>query len=299
MAVVPIQYLIHPQGLPIRVMQWGTSGPPLLLIHGLGSHCEAWRGTAERLAALGLRCIAIDTPGHGLSYKGDGFDHTAAGHAALLEAVADALGEPTLDVACSSLGGLHGAAFAVRTPRRVRSLTLIGSVGLVAMTPERRKWTADYLHDMSRDAVRARLHRGVFAPTVFTEDYIEETWRMNNSAGAAASFGAISRYYAGSINDDVQLDGLARLGADLPVLLLWGRDDPTVTYDVGEQALARIPGATLIGIADTKHMPQIERPRLSARVIAQHLAKRLALSLERLEPPAADDPSYETREHRS
>lgn len=275
-----IQYLVHPLGLPIRVVQWGMTGPALLLIHGLGSRCEAWENTATRLAALGLRCIAIDTPGHGLSYKGAGFDYTAAGHAALLAALCDALGEAQLDVAASSLGGLHAAAFAATCPARVRTLTLVGSIGLQAMTPERCNWTASYLHDMSRAGVEARLKRGVFDPGLFTEAYFEETFRLNNSAGAAESFAAISRYYADGINEDVQLEALAAVSDRVPILLLWGKDDPTVGYDVAEHALARLPNATLVGIEGTRHMPQIERPAISAHFIARHLGRELPLPTE-------------------
>jgi pimeloyl-ACP methyl ester carboxylesterase len=299
MAVQSIQYLIHPLGLPIRVAQWGLHGPALLLIHGLGSRCEAWKSTASRLAALGLRCIAIDTPGHGLSYKGPDFDYSAAGHARLIDAVCDELGEEKIDLAASSLGGLHAAAFTARKPERLRTLTLIGSVGLSAMTPERRNWTATYLYDMSREGTRSRLQRGVFDPDLFSEAYFEETFRMNNSAGAASSFAAISRYYAGSINDDVQLDALAAVSARVPTLLLWGKDDPTVTYDVALQAIERLPGATLVGIEGTKHMPQIERPNISARHIARQVAKKSSLTLPSDLQGVKCDPVVEIIEYRS
>ena len=298
MARQSIQYLIHPLGLSIRAMQWGMSGPSVLLIHGLGSRCEAWEGTASRLAALGLRCIAIDTPGHGLSCKGADFDFSAAGHVRLIEAVCDELGEEKVDLVASSLGGLHAAAFAAKKPGRLRTLALIGSVGLAAMTPERRNWTATYLHDMSREGTRSRLQRGVFDPNLFSEAYFEETFRVNNSAGAASSFAAISRYYAGSINDDVQLDALAAVSAHVPTLLLWGKDDPTVTYDVALQAIGRLPGGTLIGIEGTKHMPQIERPGISARHISRHIAKKSSLALPSELQRVKGEPAVEVIEYR-
>lgn len=298
MVMQSIQYLIHPLGLSIRIKQWGFSGPAVLLIHGLGSRCEAWEGTASRLATLGLRCIAIDTPGHGLSYKGTDFDYSAAGHARLFDAVCDELGEEKIDLAASSLGGLHAAAFAARKPERLRTLTLIGSVGLAAMTLERRNWTATYLHDMSRAGTRSRLQRGVFDPDLFSEAYFEETFRVNNSAGAAPSFAAISRYYAGIINDDVQLEALAAVSARVPTLLLWGKDDPTVTYDVALQAIKRLSGATLVGIDGTKHMPQIERPSISARYISRQIAKKSALALPDELQRVRGDPAVEVIEYR-
>jgi pyruvate dehydrogenase E2 component (dihydrolipoamide acetyltransferase) len=246
-----------------------------------------------------MRCVAIDTPGHGLSYKGANFDYSAAGHARLIDAVCDELGEEKIDLAASSLGGLHAAAFAVRKPERLRTLTLIGSVGLAAMTPERRNWTATYLHDMSREGTRSRLQRGVFDPDLFSEAYFEETFRVNNSAGAASSFAAISHYYAGNINNDVQLDALAGVAARVPTLLLWGKDDPTVTYDVALQAIERLPGATLVGIEDTKHMPQIERPSISSNYISRQIAKKSPLALPDKLQRVSSDPAVEVIEYRA
>lgn len=39
--------------------------PPLILSHGFGQTRQAWTATADRLAVAGLRCIALDSRGHG------------------------------------------------------------------------------------------------------------------------------------------------------------------------------------------------------------------------------------------
>lgn len=294
MAVTGIQYPIQALGLPLRALQWGLAGETVLLLHGLGSRAETFEPLGRRLAAAGYRCIAIDLPGHGLSWKGAGFDFSAAGHAGLLAAVADQLETP-LHLVASSLGGLYAAAFAAAAPRRLRSLTLIGSIGLKAMTLERRQWTAGYLRDMSREALARRFAFAVSDPSIFDRDYLEESWRVNNSPGAAEAFAAIGRYYLDGINDDVQTARLAALQGRLPILLLWGRDDATVTYDVAEEALAAIPGSTLATLAETKHIPHLEQPEHVAAVLAAQFAAVAAPATGRAPPPAA--PAVVLRHH--
>ncbi len=125
----PIQYFADAGGINVRVRQWGQAGPAVLCVHGLGSHAEIWDELGARLAAQGRVCLAIDLPGHGLSYKGPDFDYRAAGHAAMLARLLDSLELRAVDVVGSSLGGLHAAAFATTHPARARSLALIGAVG--------------------------------------------------------------------------------------------------------------------------------------------------------------------------
>src|SRR5207302_592344 len=59
---------IEVEGLRIRTFEEG-SGPAVLLLHGasLGSSADVWAGNLADLAAHGLRVIACDQPGFGLS----------------------------------------------------------------------------------------------------------------------------------------------------------------------------------------------------------------------------------------
>jgi len=270
----PIQYPVQAAGVTTRVVQWGLAGPAVLFVHGLGSHAGVWREVAPVIAAGGLRCFAVDAPGHGLSAKPAQFDYTLSGHSSWLAALLDALQEPQVDLVGSSLGGLWTAGFATQSPHRVRSLTLVGAVGLEPLAPERRQWTAQYLASMGREAIAQRLRASVSSPSVIDEASVEEVYRMNNSAGAAAAFGAIGRYYTHGINEDVQLDRLAEFGRGRPVLLVWGSDDMIVPHVVAERAAVRIPGSTLVSVVGARHIPHLERPAVVCWALAEHFAGR-------------------------
>jgi pimeloyl-ACP methyl ester carboxylesterase len=260
MTPAAVQYPIGAAGTTVRVVQWGLEGPAVLFLHGLGSHAEVWSAVAPALAAEGHRCLAVDLPGHGLSSKDARFAYTLEGHIAWLGALLDALGEREVHLVASSLGGLWAAGFANAFAKRAASLTLVGALGLEPLTPERRRWTAEYLGRMDRQSIADRLRRAVENPQAIAETFIEQTYRMNNSAGAAQAFAALGRYYLERINDDLQLEGLIARGAGPGLMLIWGKADATVAYAGAAAAAGRIPGCTLVALEDTRHVPQLERP---------------------------------------
>lgn len=98
---------------------------PVILAHGGGQTRLSWRRTQERLAAAGLRAIAIDLRGHGESQWSSSGHYRIEDFADDLLCVAHALGTPPVLVG-ASLGGLSGliAEGEIR-PGSFASLTLV------------------------------------------------------------------------------------------------------------------------------------------------------------------------------
>lgn len=66
-------------GVDLGYLLWqpphGSTGAPVLLVHGLASNARLWDGVARRLARLGHPVVAVDQRGHGRSSKPEsGFD---------------------------------------------------------------------------------------------------------------------------------------------------------------------------------------------------------------------------------
>jgi pimeloyl-ACP methyl ester carboxylesterase len=99
------------------------SGPPLLLVHGIGSCKEMWRPVVHRLARE-REVIALDLPGFGASAPGPG---TVEGLAGAVAEFADSLGLERPHVAGNSLGG--GVALALGAMERVRSVCAVSPIG--------------------------------------------------------------------------------------------------------------------------------------------------------------------------
>ncbi len=98
--------------LPIAVRDFGGSGLPIVLIHGLGRSLADWIHFAPLLTAR-HRVIAVDVRGHGASGDGPWSWEAATDDMA---AVVEYLGLSAPAVAGHSLGALIAAVWAERHP---------------------------------------------------------------------------------------------------------------------------------------------------------------------------------------
>lgn len=108
---------------PVHYADFGGSGRPIVLVHGLGGSYVNWIAVAPRLAAHG-RVYALDLVGHGLTRSlgrraSVGNNRRVLGR--FLEAVA---GEPAVLMG-NSMGGYLSLAEAAAEPEKVASLVLV------------------------------------------------------------------------------------------------------------------------------------------------------------------------------
>lgn len=100
-------------------------GPPVFLVHGIGSRRQSWTKFVDALEGH-FTCISYDLRGHGDSPK-------SAGPFGLNELVADLetlrakLGIERAHVVGHSLGGMIGPAYARAHPKRVLALGLLST----------------------------------------------------------------------------------------------------------------------------------------------------------------------------
>lgn len=254
-------------GVATRILQGGRAGPAVLLLHGLSARADRWSRNLDTLGAAGVRAFAVDLPGHGLAQKGVGFDYSAWGYSAWLEALVRELGLDRFVLVGTSFGGLVAASYAADHPERVQGLMAVGAIGLVASGLERRQRTVTWLAEMQRDQIRDRMRRGVHDASLITEELVEEDWRINNSPGAAEAFEALARYYLHQIDDDAAAPRVAALGQRFPTELVWGEFDQSVSRDFGVEAQRLIPGATLRIVEGCGHFPYWERTAEFNRIV--------------------------------
>jgi pimeloyl-ACP methyl ester carboxylesterase len=110
-------------GLTLRVRDWPSDGPPIVLVHGLSSNSRIWDDVARRLAAR-YHIVAFDQRGHGLSDRStDGytFDRVVGDLEGVIEQLD--LDRPTL--VGHSWGGNVVLEFAASHPERVHGLVLV------------------------------------------------------------------------------------------------------------------------------------------------------------------------------
>lgn len=120
---------------PVRYADFGGSGPPIVLVHGLGGALVNWIAAGPLLAKHG-RVLAVDLAGFGLTPR--------AGRSASIHANARFLGRFIEDVAGSpaivvgnSMGGMVAILEAAARPESVAGLVLVDPVLPMAGGPDR------------------------------------------------------------------------------------------------------------------------------------------------------------------
>lgn len=101
------------------------SGPPLYLVHGIGSRKEQWNPLIAVLEGE-FTCVSFDLRGHGESPIPD-TPYTLDQLVEDLEALRARLGHERIHVAGHSLGGMIGPAYAQAHPERTLSLGLLST----------------------------------------------------------------------------------------------------------------------------------------------------------------------------
>ena len=123
MAQAPSDEWVTVDGLSFHYRDWGGSGQPLLLLHGLASTCHIWDMVAPILAQ-DHAVIALDLRGHGESAKPtDGFDFASVSQDVL--GVINHLGGPAPVVVGHSWGGSVALDLAVRVPGSFQGMAWI------------------------------------------------------------------------------------------------------------------------------------------------------------------------------
>ena len=108
---------------PVHYADFGGSGPPIVLVHGLGGSHLNWLPVAPRLAAHG-RVFAIDLAGHGRTLS-LGRTARVSANRRLLGRFLDAVAREPVVLMGNSMGGYISLAEAAAEPAKVASLVLV------------------------------------------------------------------------------------------------------------------------------------------------------------------------------
>ncbi|RST17004.1 alpha/beta fold hydrolase [Streptomyces sp. WAC05374] len=244
-------------------------GEPLLLLHGIGHHWQAWQPVVDILAA-DREVIAVDLPGFGASSAlPDGFAYDLATVVPVLGALCEALDLDRPHVAGNSLGGL--LALALGRDRLVRSVTALSPAGfwteqerryafgtLLAMRQGAESLPLPMIEWLSRSpAGRAALTSSIYARPGrrSPEAVVAETLALRGATGFRRTLDAGRRVL---FTDDVP---------GLPVTIAWGTRDRLLLRRQGVRAKRAVPGARLVRLPGCGHVPMNDDPALVARVL--------------------------------
>ncbi|MFE9438962.1 alpha/beta fold hydrolase [Streptomyces sp. NPDC006602] len=257
-----------PQSVTVSYTRKGR-GEPLLLLHGIGHHRQAWDPIVDILATE-RDVIAVDLPGFGVSPGlPDGLAYDLPTTTSVFGAFCEAMELDRPHVAGNSLGGL--LALELGRERLVRSVTALSPAGfwsqaerryafgvLLAMRRIAERMPLPVVEQLARTAVgRAALTSTIYArPTRRSpEAVVAETLALARATGFTETLRAGS---AVQFTDDVP---------GIPVTLAWGTKDRLLIRRQGVRAKQIIPRARLVRLPGCGHCPMNDDPALVSRVI--------------------------------
>ncbi|HEY7386529.1 MAG TPA: alpha/beta hydrolase [Beijerinckiaceae bacterium] len=262
----PTDAFVPVQGLRTRYLAQGD-GPPAILLHGasLGSSADVWRRNLGPLAACGVRAIAYDQPGFGLS--DDPPDWGLGFRTSFILAFMDALGLERAALVGHSQAGAMAVRLALTHPERVSRVVVLGTGSLLpplAETTGKKAGPAegDEGGDTEPTAADARalLERNLFDHALITDEEVALRLRMGTGKNfrafqARKRAGAVARAAGGGGQKENPL--WQRLGEmRQPLLMIYGREDRGEAARRVALARQEIPDLDLHVVPGCKHLVQ-------------------------------------------
>ncbi|HSK07161.1 MAG TPA: alpha/beta hydrolase [Acidimicrobiia bacterium] len=263
---------------PVHEVDYGGSGPNLVLVHGLGGSTTNWDAVAPSLAA-NARVRAIDLPGFGLTPPRA--DYSLDTHRDSVVAYLETF-EGRFTLVGNSNGGLISAMIASRRPDLVERLVMVSPATPPVFPDPRRDWPtvirlaiqatpplgeiygrhfirSNSPEELVKKSLAMVTHKPGRVPMGLIESSREMArirtklpWAEHATARTATS---IAAFYA---RRSAFLDMVRRIEA--PTLVVQGVSDHIVSPTSVEWLCSLRPDWDLARLDDTGHTPQMDAP---------------------------------------
>ncbi len=266
-------------GIQYHYEEYPGPGRDVVLLHGFASSSYTWEAVAPRLAERGFRVLALDMKGFGWS------DKPASGAydpVALMEGVKswmDAVGLSRAAVVGNSLGGAVASLMALVHPERVSGLVLVNSLmpydipyPLILRLARAPLAPALAGRVITRGVIRRNLKQVFHDRRLVTEEKVSAYWERLRAGNGLRAQALVAR----ALSPEPFLSYLSRAEeVRTPALAIWGREDRWIPLSFGRRMAREGCGPRNLVVLDhCGHMPQEEKPRETARLMARFLAGR-------------------------
>jgi pimeloyl-ACP methyl ester carboxylesterase len=238
------------------------SGPPVVLLHGLGGSAASFALLAARLASSSRRVLVLDLPGHGRNRLRRGEE--AAGLMEQAQALASALAElaePAVLIG-NSLGGALCLNAAVVAPERVRAVVGLSPAGAPLLEADR---------ESVRDAFRGDLRAALEIPGRLYRRPPRLARLFARDLARHFAAAPVQRLLAQAGEQALLPEDLARI--EQPVLILWGESDGILPASSVEWFRKHLRNGTVEILPECGHLPQMEQRALVLARVRRFLAE--------------------------
>lgn len=269
------QDFIKLRGAEIHYVEKGSGEKAIILVHGLGGGAFTFRNNIDALADKGYKVYAIDLKGFGLSEKVIGSDYSHIEQAKILLDFMEKKGIGKATVAGHSMGGRVALIAYDMKPQNFENIILIDSAGLENNSPAFYNFLitqpiVDILY--YNIFVREKNFQKFLSSAFFNSDFVSpevmrlylESFKIKNANKAFLSIIKSNSAY------DIE-SVLKKI--DIPVLILWGRNDGWISLESAYKFNSLIKGSALDVIDNAGHVSMEEQPEIVNNKIIEFLDK--------------------------
>ena len=271
--------LLSTNGIRLHTALAGPEdGDPVFLLHGFPDAWFGWEAQIEPLAEAGFRVIVPDQRGYNLSDKPRGVSsYQMEPLVDDILGLADGFGYERFHLAGHDFGAMVSWNLARRHPERLKCLAVANVPHPAVMRNYLRthpsqmlkSWYAFFfqLPGLPERVVRANNWQFLISamPVKLSEqerDRYREAWAQ---PGAMTS---MINWYRASLRQ-LRKSTAASL-IQVPTLVLWGQQDPHLSYEMAPLSVDLCKGGRLVMFEDASHWVMHDKPREVSQLLIEH-----------------------------
>ena len=162
----------------------------------------------------------------------------------------------------NSLGGHVALIYVLAHPEFVKAMVLTGSSGLYENA-----FGGSFPRRGSYDFIKEKVEYTFYDPAVATKELVDDVFRIINDRPSVIRILAMAK---SAIRHNMK-DDLGKI--EVPVCLIWGKDDRITPPDVADEFNQLLPDSELHWIDKCGHAPMMERPEEFNTFLAGFLEK--------------------------
>jgi 2-hydroxy-6-oxonona-2,4-dienedioate hydrolase len=259
---------LNARGINTRYLTSGTSDkPPLLLLHGVGGHAEAYVRNLKSHSEH-FWTWAIDMIGHGWTDK-PANDREISHYVDHVLRVLDTLKIDKASISGESLGGWVASRLAIDHPDRIDRLVLNTAGGSQAdpvVMEKLKSLSMRAVEEPSWEFIKARVEWLMADKSKAYDDLVATRQAIYQQPAMveAQRHNMVLQDMETRQRNMLRADDYGRIKA--PTLVVWTSDDPTADVSEGRRIATMIPGALFTVMDGCGHWPQFEDPETFNRI---------------------------------
>ena len=247
-------------GIRLAYERRGT-GAPLVLLHGYPLDHHLWNEVIPLLEDT-FELILPDLRGFGGSSSVDTF-YAMEDFALDIAALLDHLEIQKAGIIGHSMGGYVALAFARVYPERVSGLGLVSSQ-VLADPPDRKEARYKSAAEVADKGIASMVE--TMTPKFTANPRLQQFARQSMEQQQPAAYIGALKAMAERVDSTPLLSSL-----QIPVVIVHGDADALIPIDRAREVKAAVPGAHLVEVAGSGHLPMMEAKEETAEAL-KHLA---------------------------